>query len=61
MLPAMDTMTPITQDQLLADFEAIIDRVVAGEYFLLSGGVACVLMPYTDDSKMLIEAGTAPP
>jgi hypothetical protein len=50
-------MTAITQDELLADFDAILDRVIAGEYFLIDGetsGGGCVLMPYIPEIMALI-------
>lgn len=56
MLPSVEQMTPITQAELLADFDAILDRVVNGEFFLLKGdGQDCVLMPYDPETKSLIE------
>jgi hypothetical protein len=37
MLPDITTMTPLTEDELLADFDGILDRVEAGECFLIAG------------------------
>jgi hypothetical protein len=55
MLPSLDQMTLITQTELLDDFDAILDRVIAGEYFLVKGeGPDCVLMPYDVETKSLI-------
>ncbi len=42
-------MTPLTWAELEADFDAILDRVATGEYFLLTNevtGKQVVLMPY---------------
>lgn len=49
--PSLDSMTKITTELLLADFEAIIDRVIAGEYFHIKDSAdrpGYVMMPYTD-------------
>jgi hypothetical protein len=54
MLPDINTMTPINTEQLLADFDGILDRVEAGECFLIqTDGAALVLIPYNEDTRML--------
>ena len=48
MLPNIADMTAISVDQLLADFDAILDRVEAGECFHITevAKPALVLIPY---------------
>ncbi len=49
----IEQMTHITQELLLAEFNSILERVIAGEYFLIvsdDGGLGCVLMPYDEAS-----------
>jgi hypothetical protein len=54
MLPTVDQMTKINKETLLIEFDTIMDRVEAGEFFLLVGdGPNLVLMPYNDFTKLI--------
>jgi hypothetical protein len=52
MLPDIAMMTPLNSDQLLAEFDAILDRVEAGECFVIDG--LLVLIPYNEETIALL-------
>jgi antitoxin (DNA-binding transcriptional repressor) of toxin-antitoxin stability system len=63
MLPDITAMTPLTEDELLADFDGILDRVEAGECFLIAGraGGPVVLIPYNAETRALLDQADASP
>jgi hypothetical protein len=54
--PAGRRPIPITQEELLADWEGNIDRVIAGDTFLIivNGNPACYLMPISEYERLKI-------
>ena len=61
MHPSIAQMTRLCTAQLLADFDAILDRVATGECFVITsehGGGDVVLIPYDQYTTLLDQAGS---
>jgi hypothetical protein len=55
--PDLSDMPKLTVPELLADFDAYLDNVVAGAFYLIveEGRSSCVLMPYTEKFAVYTE------